>query len=102
MNVFGFQWDSGNWPKCGRHGLTRAEIEAVFERGVAVAPDIRHSQVEERHIAIGRNSNGRPVFIGFVLRVEGERRLIRPITARYMHAKEIRRYEAQGSADEKR
>ena len=100
MKVFGFQWDRGNWPKCGRHGHTRVEIEGVFEQGVAIAPDILHSQAEERHIAIGRGADNRPVFIGFVLRAQNGRALIRPITARYMHAKEVRRYEAQGSADE--
>ena len=100
MKFAGFQWDAGNWPKCGRHGLTKTEIETVFERGVAVAPDIRHSEAEERYIAIGRTADDRPVFVGFVLRTQNGRALIRPITARYMHAKEVRRYEAQGSADE--
>jgi uncharacterized DUF497 family protein len=100
MKVAGFQWDAGNWSKCGRHGLTKTEIEAVFERGVVVAPDIRHSETEDRHIAIGHTTDDRPVFIGFVLRTQNGRALIRPITARYMHAKEVRRYEAQGSADE--
>jgi uncharacterized DUF497 family protein len=100
MKFAGFQWDAGNWPKCGRHGLTKTEIETVFERGVAVAPDIRHSEAEERYIAIGRTADDRPVFVGFVLRTQNGRALIRPITARYMHAKEVRRYEAQGSTNE--
>jgi uncharacterized DUF497 family protein len=100
MKFAGFQWDAGNWPKCGRHGLTKAEIEVVFGRGVAIAPDIRHSEAEERHIAIGRTADDKPVFVGFVLRTQDGRVLIRPITARYMHAKEVRRYEAQGSTDE--
>ena len=27
----GFDWDDGNWPKCARHGLSKEEIESVFE-----------------------------------------------------------------------
>jgi uncharacterized DUF497 family protein len=67
---------------------------------VAVAPDIRHSEAEERYIAIGRTADDRPAFVGIVLRTQNGRALIRPITARYMHAKEVRRYEAQGSTNE--
>jgi hypothetical protein len=25
-----FDWDHGNWPKCGKHGVGKAEIEAVL------------------------------------------------------------------------
>jgi uncharacterized DUF497 family protein len=27
--VTGFQWDDGNWPKCAKHGVSKAEIEEV-------------------------------------------------------------------------
>tara|TARA_R110002020_G_scaffold412156_1_gene621792 strand:+ start:1518 stop:1727 length:210 start_codon:yes stop_codon:yes gene_type:complete len=27
MQVVGFEWDSRNWPKCGKHGVDRREIE---------------------------------------------------------------------------
>ncbi|WP_366940810.1 BrnT family toxin [uncultured Amaricoccus sp.] len=54
---------------------------------------------EQRFIAIGRTSAGRPVFIAFCFR--GER--IRPISARHMHAREIARYDAAfGSEDDHR
>ena len=45
-------------------------------------------------IAVGRTSAGRPVFVAFTLRTKNRHRLIRPVTARYMHAKEIAAYEA--------
>jgi hypothetical protein len=38
---------------------------------------------------------GRPLFVVFTIRVRGRQRFIRPISARYMHAKEIESYEAQ-------
>jgi uncharacterized protein len=37
------------------------------------------------------------MFVAFTIRMRGTERLIRPISARYMHAKEIRAYEAQGA-----
>jgi uncharacterized protein len=51
----------------------------------------------DRLIAMGRNTQGRPMFVAFTIRIKEGRLLIRPITARYMHAKEVKAYEAQGS-----
>jgi len=97
MVVDGFDWDAGNTTKCKSHGVSIAEIEAVFRGTPRVAPDPAHSAVEDRLIAIGRLGQGRPVFIAFTIRERGGRRLIRPITARYMHNREIKRYETAGS-----
>jgi uncharacterized DUF497 family protein len=55
---------------------------------------VAHSQSEDRFIAIGHDLDGRAVFVGFTFRERDGRRLIRPITARYMHAKEASRYGA--------
>ena len=85
-----FDWDDGNRAKAQKHGLTLSEIEHAMRTGARVAPDPAHSLAEQRFIAIGRDPAGRPVFVAFCLR--GER--IRPISARYMHAREIARYEA--------
>ena len=30
MTLSGFGWDDGNWPKCGKHGVSRSEIEQVL------------------------------------------------------------------------
>jgi uncharacterized protein len=56
---------------------------------------IAHSADEDRLIAVGRTSTGRPVFVAFTIRTKDGRRLIRPVTARYMHAKEIAAYEKE-------
>jgi len=48
-----------------------------------------HSIAEQRFIAVGRTPEGRPAFVAFCWR--GSR--IRPISARSMHAREVRRYE---------
>ncbi len=31
FKIDGFDWDAGNWPKCAKHGLSKQEIEEVFE-----------------------------------------------------------------------
>lgn len=91
MKIEGFDWDDGNWPKCGNHGVSCEEIERLFFEGKAiVAPDLKHSTPSEsRHIAAGR-VGGRAMFVAFTFRGK----LIRPISARYMHAKEASNYEA--------
>jgi uncharacterized DUF497 family protein len=93
----GFDWDAGNWEKCQQHGVSIAEIEAVLRGDPRIAPALRRSISEERFIAVGRTPGGRPVFIAFTLRIRDGERLVRPISARYMHAKEIERYDATRS-----
>jgi uncharacterized DUF497 family protein len=97
LRVSGFDWDEGNRKKCQKHGLTIAQVEAVFASGPRVAPDPKHSDAEDRLIAVGRTKAGRPVFVAFTFRTKDKRRLIRPVTARYMHAKEIEAYEKESS-----
>jgi uncharacterized DUF497 family protein len=70
-----------------------AEIEALFVHGPLVAPDPEHSMDEDRLIAVGRPGTGRPLSVAFTMRRKEGRALIRPVTARYMHAKEIAAYE---------
>jgi len=95
--VSGFDWDEANLAKCRKHGVSVAEIEALLLGTPHVAPDLRHSADEDRLIAVGRNTVGRPLFVAFTIRSRGGKRLIRPVSARYMHAREISAYEAAGS-----
>ena len=90
--IDGFDWDDGNRAKCQRHGVSIAEIESLFEGSVITIPDDEHSIVERRLRAIGRAASGRHVFVVFTIRRFG-RRVIRPISARYMHQKEVVTYE---------
>ena len=80
------------------HGVSLAEIEALFAHNPRIAPDPKHSAAEDRLIAAGRTTTGRPLFVAFTIRMKDNRRLIRPMTARYMHAKEIRAYEKEESS----
>jgi uncharacterized DUF497 family protein len=90
MEISGFIWDDGNWPKCAKHGVSREKIERLFLEGTAIlAPDLKHTTLaESRHIAAGR-VDGRALFVAFAFRGK----FIRPISARYMHAKEAKNYE---------
>jgi uncharacterized protein len=93
--VSGFDWDAGNRAKCRQHGVSPAEVEALFDRPVLIIPDDAHSQSEERLRAIGKTARGRSVFLVFTIRERDGRRLIRPISARYMHRKEVESYEEE-------
>ena len=91
MKTAGFDWDDGNWPKCGKHGVSRAEIEEVLLNTPAVMPD-PHLE-EPRMRAIGKTSAGRYVFLVFMIRQFNDQFFLRPISARFMHQKEIDHYE---------
>jgi uncharacterized DUF497 family protein len=91
----GFDWDHGNRKKCQSHGVSIAEIESVFRRPVTLFPDHRHSKSEERLKAIGTSTTGRHVLVVFTVRRRRDETLIRTISARYMHRREIGHYEEQ-------
>lgn len=93
--IAGFDWDEGNRAKCQMHGVSIGEIEALFAGGHTIYVDVEHSLVEERFKAIGRTDAGRFVFLVFTLRERAGRTCIRPISARYMHRREIERYEEE-------
>jgi uncharacterized protein len=93
MKIVGFDWDEGNWPKCAKHGVSRAEIEEVLLNTPAVMPDPHPD--EPRMRAIGKTAAGRYVFLVFMLRGVKSQIFLRPISARFMHQKEIDHYENQ-------
>ena len=93
VKIAGFDWDDGNWPKCGKHGVSREEIEQVLLGDPVVMADPFPD--EPRMRAIGKTQAGRYLFLAFMLRkIDGQAKL-RPISARYMHPKEVAHYESQ-------
>jgi hypothetical protein len=100
VQMLDFEWDEGNRGKCQRHGLTPDEIEAFFRQArLYIAPDLKHSEGEQRLLAAGRSPlNRHPMFVVFTLRGDETGRLIRPISARYMHEREARRYGEEESS----
>lgn len=94
-SVHGFDWDHANTKKCEKHGVSIAEIEALFMNIPLVYPDRKHSSdTEARYSAVKRNAAGRGIFVTFTFRIRDGTRVIRPISARYMHKEEIEYYES--------
>lgn len=90
--ITGFDWDDGNACKNAKHGVSVAEAEQVFFNApLLLLDDLKHSQSEARHHALGRTDEGRLLHIAFTLRKAGG--LIRVISARNMHRKERAIYE---------
>ena len=91
MEFEGFDWDEGNWPKCGKHGVSRREIEEAITNASVL---VRDPNPNERRVRIvGVTAAHRHVFVVVTFRAIAARRLVRPISARYMHAGEIADYE---------
>ena len=87
-----FDWDAGNLDHCRKHGVSIAEIENLLGGGDAMISPDPHSG-EERFRAAGRTHAGRVVFVVFTLRRCGDETLVRPVSARFMHQKEVANYE---------
>jgi len=84
-------WDVGNWPKCGKHGVSREEIEYILAHKLWEISD--PYEIERRFRAVGQTDKGRYVFVVYTLRSKAGCEVMRPISARYMHEKEIKAYE---------
>lgn len=93
--VAGFDWDESNRQKCRKHGVSVAEIESLFSGPLMILPDDVHSRNETRFKAVGMTRSGRYVFLVFTIREKHGKQYIRPISARYMHKKEVRHYEEE-------
>lgn len=87
-----YVWDAGNLDKCQKHGVTIAEIEHVLDGDPFLYPDYGHSYDEQRTIAVGTNRSGRSIFVVFTIRIADGREFVRPVSARYMHRKEIEKW----------
>ncbi len=91
--IAGFDWDDGNTTKCQKHGVSIAEIEALFlKTDPLIGEDVEHSQEEERFFAVGSAAGFRVIFVIFTLRQRDGLITVRPVSARYMHRKEIECY----------
>ena len=89
----GFDWSGGNINKAQKHGVKIDEIEKFFEKELLVLPDEKHSQIEDRFIAVGPIRHDRTMFVSFTFRKKRGKILIRPISARYTHKRESEIYE---------
>ena len=93
QKIAGFDWDVGNLQKCQKHGVSIPEIEALFHGNFLSFPDSEHSESEDRIISIGKSLKNRWIFVVWTLRMKSSKNFIRPISARFMHRKEVENYE---------
>ncbi len=86
----GFDWDAGNSDKNWlSHQVRQAEAEqALLNRPVVFASDVKHSGAESRFFTLGRTDSGRYLAIVFTTRGT----LVRVISARPMSRAERRAY----------
>jgi uncharacterized DUF497 family protein len=86
----GFVWDDGNAGKNWvRHRVRDGETEQVFFNvPLRLQQDSRHSEGENRYVALGTTSSGRLLFVAFSFRDN----LIRVISARDMNRHEVTVY----------
>ena len=94
----GGQGQPGALPEA--HGVSIAEIEALLRGEPQITPDLKHAHLEDRLIAVGRTAQGRPLFVAFTIRERFGQPTIRRSTPRYMHEREARNYETQGSQND--
>lgn len=97
----GFDWDEGNRAKCQTHGVTIADVEHVLAHNETVIIPVDRYE-EPRFVAIGRTAGGRFAFVVFTPRERDGERTQRPISARYMHRREVKRYEQEIARFQKR
>jgi uncharacterized DUF497 family protein len=87
----GFEWDEGNrYKNWISHNVTENESEEVFvSTPLALSDDIKHSQIEDRYLALGKTKKNRKLLVAFTIRTTK----IRVISARDMSEKDRRDYE---------
>jgi uncharacterized protein len=87
-----FDWDGANLGHTAKPGVAPDEIEHLFRNDPMVNPDPYPASIEVRWRSIGKNQQGRFVFVVFRIVSHGDVLVIRPISARYMHKKENEAY----------
>lgn len=92
MDITGIDWDDGNTEHCQKHGVSIAEIEHLLQTMTFRIPD--PNPTEPRYRTAGTTEQGRHLFLVFMYRNKETGLYLRPISARYMHGKEIEKYEA--------
>ena len=98
LQFSGFEWDDGNLRHCQKHGLSQKQVEHFLQQdNLLVAPALLHTQLEERYLAVSQARTGKPMLVIFTIRRFDETIRIRPISARYMHEKEARKYEEEST-----
>ena len=91
----GFDWDTANWRKSElKHGVSAPEAQEALLNNPVCEADARHSDVEQRYIALGVTNAGRRLFLAFTIR----KNRVRIVSARPMSRKEREIHDAASQA----
>ncbi len=71
----------------------KVKKDFFLQKKVYIAPDVKHSDEEERFLAIGEGPKNKLIVVAFTFRNISNKKLIRPISARFMNKKEVQKYE---------
>ena len=88
LNLGGFDWDAGNIQKVSSR-VPLEVVEEAFLRFPLIAEDNKHSTKQEKRYLLICLQLTRPVFVIFTIR----NNKIRVVSARYMHKREVKKYE---------
>jgi hypothetical protein len=95
----GFEWEAANWRKSEiRHGVAATEAEEGLLGDPLCQVDARHSESEQRYVALGSTSEGRRLLVAFTIR----RSRVRVISARPMSRRERVIHEAEKATTRRR
>ena len=87
-HLTGFEWDAGNLKKVSERVPVEIVEESFFLNPLVKKDEIHSLLNEQRYLLICLDLE-RPVFLSFTVRKEK----IRVISARYMHQREVKKYE---------
>ena len=88
-----FDWNDTNLEHTAKHGVTPSEIEFVLNNNPMIRPDPYPPEIEQRWRGIGPNMAGDMLFIVFMVKDDTDTLTLRPISARRMHKREVKKYE---------
>lgn len=90
-----FEWNQGNIDKnWKKHRISNKEAEEIFfNKPLRIYKDKKHSQKEDRFVALGITSKQKRLYIVFTLRKTLRKEKIRIISARNQSKKERDEYE---------
>lgn len=92
-----FDWDENkNIENIKKHKVSFEEATSIFLNPVLEEPDVNHSEMEDRYVAIGISSFLRELIVCYCIRENiGGEKITRLITARKANIDERRKYYAR-------
>lgn len=102
MQIAGFDWDRGNRFKGREHGVSLAAIESMFRSSIPCCLTLCTRSPRSGSRRLGGAQPAAGSSSSSLWRARRGKRFIRPISARFMHKKEVEHYEKETAKLQKR